>query len=65
MPSGRVHRPPSSLILAFDLGTTGNKATLFDGGGRVAASSFRPYPTLYPRPGWAEQNAADWWESAC
>jgi xylulokinase len=55
-------------LLAHDLGTTGNKATLFDAeGGVVTASTFEPYPTYYPQAGWAEQDAADWeraiWES--
>jgi xylulokinase len=52
-------------ILAFDLGTTGNKATLFDETGRAVASAFRPYETIYPRAGWAEQRADDWWNSVC
>jgi xylulokinase len=48
-------------ILAHDLGTTGNKATLFDAEtGAAAASLFEPYETVYPQPGWAEQNAQDW-----
>jgi xylulokinase len=48
-------------LLAHDLGTTGNKATLFDAEeGVVLASTFEAYPTSYPQPGWAEQDAADW-----
>src|SRR5271157_183716 len=48
-------------LLAHDLGTTGNKATLFDAEqGVVLASSFEPYPTAYPQAGWAEQDPADW-----
>ncbi len=50
----------SSLILAHDLGTTGDKATLFSEDGQVIASVFAPYPTMYPHPGWAEQDPADW-----
>ncbi len=50
----------SSLILAHDLGTTGNKATLFDEAGRVVASFFVPYDTSYPRPNWAEQDPTHW-----
>jgi len=38
-----------SFILAHDLGTTGNKATLYDPEGKLLASSFYPYPTYYPR----------------
>ena len=48
-------------LLAHDLGTTGNKATLFDAEeGVLLASTFEPYPTFYPQPAWAEQDPADW-----
>ncbi|HID87017.1 MAG TPA: xylulokinase [Anaerolineae bacterium] len=50
-------------ILAHDLGTTGNKANLFDEQGRPVANAFVRYETAYPRPGWAEQDAADWWRA--
>lgn len=51
------------LILAHDLGTTGNKATLIDTGGRLLASAFHGYDTAYPEVGWAEQSPEDWWEA--
>ena len=55
----------NSYILAHDLGTTGNKATLFDAGtGRTVAAAFRAYETSYANPGWAEQDPADWWRAA-
>ena len=48
-------------VLAHDLGTTGDKATLFDADkGAAVASVFEAYETAYPRPNWAEQNPADW-----
>src|SRR5664279_1550720 len=56
---------PEKYILAHDLGTTGNKATLFDGQGKVKASFFCGYKTDYPRPNWAEQNPEDWWQAVC
>jgi xylulokinase len=50
-----------SYILAHDLGTTGNKATLFEAEtGAATASLFEPYDTSYPHPNWAEQDPADW-----
>jgi xylulokinase len=52
-------------LLAHDLGTTGNKATLFASDGRLLCSAFAPYVTQYPRPGWAEQNPEDWWQAVC
>ena len=54
---------PPPFILAHDLGTTGNKATLFDSTGALVSSTFAPYPTAYPQPNWAEQNPADWWQA--
>jgi len=48
-------------LLAYDLGTGGNKASLYEPDGRCVAASFEPYETLYPRPGWHEQRPEDWW----
>jgi xylulokinase len=53
------------FILAHDLGTTGNKASLFDEQGNVRASSLSTYHTEYPHLNWAEQNPKDWWEAVC
>jgi xylulokinase len=53
------------FILAHDLGTTGNKASLFDEQGKVRASSLSTYSTEYPRPNWVEQNPEDWWNAVC
>lgn len=52
-------------ILAHDLGTSGNKATLFTIGGKLAGSKIAAYPTHYYNNTWAEQNADDWWEAVC
>ena len=53
------------FILAHDLGTSGNKATLFDAQGNLVGSAFAPYDTAYPRPNWAEQQPQAWWEAVC
>jgi xylulokinase len=52
-------------VLAHDLGTSGNKATLFDAEGHLVDSAFAPYATNYPRPNWAEQDPDDWWRAVC
>jgi xylulokinase len=52
-------------VLAHDLGTTGNKATLYDEAGRLVASAFHGYPTAYAHKRWAEQDPEDWWEAVC
>ena len=53
----------SQSLLAYDLGTGGNKASLYDADGRCLAAVFVPYPTHYPRPGWHEQRPMDWWSA--
>lgn len=52
-------------LLAHDLGTTGDKATLYSEKGRLIYSSFEKYETYYPAPGMVEQNAEDWWKAFC
>jgi xylulokinase len=54
---------PSPYILAHDLGTTGNKASLFDARGVLVSSALSAYPTDYPHPNWAEQDPEDWWRA--
>ena len=49
------------LIIAYDLGTGGNKAALYDLEGNCLAENFVAYQTLYPRAGWHEQRPEDWW----
>lgn len=55
----------AKYILAHDLGTTGNKSSLFDSQGQALASSFVAYNTFYPSVNWAEQNPEDWWKAIC
>ena len=55
----------ATLILAHDIGTTGDKATLFRDDGTLVAASFAAYPTTYLRPGWAEQSPAAYWDAFC
>lgn len=51
------------LIIAFDLGTGGAKASIYDTDGRCLCSHFEEYETLYPFPGWHEQQPEDWWRA--
>jgi len=54
-------KPP--FFMAHDIGTTGDKANLWDSEGNLAASFIARYPTSYPKEGWAEQDPKDWWLS--
>ena len=52
-------------ILAHDLGTSGNKATLFSAEGRLMASEVFGYRCRYFNTNWAEQDPEDWWRAIC
>jgi len=52
-------------LLANDLGTSGNKATLYTTDGELVASMTYPYDTKYFNANWAEQNPDDWWRAVC
>jgi xylulokinase len=55
-------------LLGFDVGSSSIKASLVDAAtGKVAGSATSPKTELAimaPRPGWAEQDPAVWWENA-
>jgi xylulokinase len=53
------------FILAHDLGTTGNKASLYDAEGNLLGSRLSEYSTVFENTGWAEQNPEDWWQAVC
>nr|WP_263324375.1 xylulokinase [Neobacillus sp. Marseille-Q6967] len=55
----------TKYILAHDLGTSGNKATLFSENGKLIGSYVSSYNTEYFNGTWAEQDAEDWWEAVC
>ncbi|MDK2897089.1 MAG: xylulokinase [Candidatus Atribacteria bacterium] len=51
------------LILSHDLGTTGNKATLFGPDGVCLGSEFFGYQTYFPNSLSAEQDPEDYWKA--
>lgn len=51
------------LLLGVDVGTSATKAVLSDTSGRIVAAASSDYPTSRPRPGWSEQDPADWWRA--
>ena len=52
------------MFLGLDLGTSGLRALLVDEDGSVIGSAEETYDVWHPKPGWSEQNPADW-ETAC
>ncbi|NLJ40182.1 MAG: xylulokinase, partial [Clostridiales bacterium] len=52
-----------NYILTYDIGTTGNKTTVFNERGKKLWSVVAGYDTIYPKPGWSEQRPDDFWHS--
>lgn len=50
-------------LIGIDIGTTGTKALLIDEAGSIVAAATVEYPLHTPRPLWAEQDPADWWNA--
>jgi len=56
-----------SMLLGYDIGTSGIKATLLDASAGTAVASARApaegeMTIDAPRPGWAEQSPENWWQ---
>lgn len=55
-----------TYLLAHDLGTSGDKAVLFDPSSmNIIHDEVVSYPTLYPKDGWVEHEAQNWWDAVC
>ena len=53
------------FYIGIDLGTSSVKLMLVDGEGEIKNTVTREYFVSYPRSGWSEQNAEDWWNAIC
>lgn len=51
------------VVLAIDLGTTGNRVLAFSKEGKIVAKSYYEFPQIFPKPGWVEHNPIDIWET--
>ena len=52
-----------ALFMGVDLGTQGVRVGAFDKMGNCLSMRSQEYETLYPHPGWAEQNPHQWWDA--
>ncbi|MCL4542656.1 MAG: glycerol kinase GlpK [Deltaproteobacteria bacterium] len=52
------------VVIALDLGTTGNRAMAFDKNAGIASGSYYEFPQIHPNPAWVEQNPYDILNSA-
>ena len=48
-------------VMALDLGTTGNRAILFNQAGEIVGQAYKELPQYYPQPGWVEHDALEIW----
>ncbi len=55
----------ANLFIGIDLGTSAVKLLLVDESGTIQKSVTREYPLSFPKPGWSEQDPADWWNAVC
>jgi xylulokinase len=52
-----------AYIIAYDFGTGGIKASLYDKDSSCVHSCFQAYETRFPQPGFHEQRPDDWWQA--
>ncbi|PIQ85558.1 MAG: glycerol kinase [Candidatus Omnitrophica bacterium CG11_big_fil_rev_8_21_14_0_20_45_26] len=50
-------------ILALDLGTTGNRAILFDRQQRIIKKAYQEFRQIFPKPGWVEHDPNEIWRT--
>ena len=50
-------------ILALDQGTSSSRAIIFDGQGKIKATSQKEFTQIFPKPGWVEHNPMEIWSS--
>ncbi|MBF2000734.1 MAG: glycerol kinase GlpK [Synechococcales cyanobacterium M58_A2018_015] len=52
-------------VMALDLGTTGNRALVFDRAGNIVGQAYRELTQYYPQPGWLEHDPRQIWQDTC
>ena len=52
-------------ILALDLGTTGNRAFVFNTNGKIVGQAYKELTQYYPQPGWLEHDPQQIWHDTC
>ncbi|MCG8390164.1 MAG: glycerol kinase, partial [Cytophagales bacterium] len=53
----------AKYVMAFDAGTTSNRAILFDNKGEIVSVAQQEFPQIYPKPGWVEHDPMDIWST--
>lgn len=55
----------AKYVLVHDVGTTGNKACVFNKKGNIVGSSYYTYKSYFPKIGYQEQAPEEWWKAIC
>ena len=50
----------AEVALGLDIGTSGVRVLAVDANGKLLEEVTRSYPLHTPKPGWTEQDPADW-----
>ncbi|MEO0457690.1 MAG: glycerol kinase GlpK [Cyanobacteria bacterium P01_A01_bin.114] len=50
-------------VMALDLGTTGNRAIVFNQAGDIVGQAYKELTQHYPQPGWVEHDATEIWQA--
>jgi glycerol kinase len=53
----------NQYIMALDLGTTGNRAIIFNQAGNMVSQAYQELTQYYPQPGWVEHDALEIWQA--
>ena len=54
-----------SYLLGIDIGTSGTKTLICDCDGAVKGTATAEHDISTPKPGWSEQDPAQWWQATC
>ena len=52
-----------ATLIGVDVGTSGTRALAVTTEGELVAEANRPHDLVTPRPGWSEQDPAQWWDA--
>lgn len=54
-----------AYLLGIDIGTSGTKTLICDHKGKVLAAASAEHTSYAPKPGYSEQDPAEWWQATC
>jgi len=55
----------TECVVGIDVGTTSTRVNVYAADGTLLAEGCAPHDISHPHPGWAEEDAEDWWRAVC